>query len=332
MKIQLKPAFQKALFCTKPRPPQTFAGPLSFMRLPYSKDLSCVEVAISGVPFDNATTNRPGSRFGPRSIREASTQLGELNPYPWGFNPSEILKVVDYGDCYLDIWDPKTIKEDIVSHATKILSHGCKMLTFGGDHYITYPLLIAHAEKYGKPLSLIHFDAHCDTWTDEGVEDQMNHGTMFYKAVKEGLIDPGTSIQIGLRTFNEINLGFNILDADWVQYNGPERVISRILEIVKNNNAYLTFDIDCLDPSFAPGTGTPVCGGLSTYQALKIIRGLSKLSIVGMDVVEVAPAYDHAEITSLAASHIACDLLCLLAYQKSQLEFYPGSAGYSSIG
>jgi len=168
-------------------PIQTFSGPLSFMRLPYSKDLRDVEVAVSGIPFDNATTNRPGARFGPRGIREASTQL-ELKSYPWGFNPSDIISVIDYGDCCLDVWDPKTIKTSIISYARNIIKNNTKMLTFGGDHYITYPLLIAHAEKYGK-LSLIHFDAHCDTWKDDNVEDQMNHGTMFYKAVKEGLID-----------------------------------------------------------------------------------------------------------------------------------------------
>jgi len=310
---------------------QTFSGPLSFMRLPYTKELKGVDVAISGVPFDNATTNRPGARFGPRGIREASTQLAELLPYPWGFNINDHLNVVDYGDCFLDVWDPKKIKNEIITHAKEIIKHDTKMLTFGGDHYITYPLLIAHVEKYGKPLSIIHFDAHTDTWQDEGVPDQMNHGTMFYKAVKEGLIDPKKSVQIGIRTFNEDTMGFNIFGADWVHENGTDRLISKIYEIIGQNEAYLTFDIDCLDPSYAPGTGTPVCGGLNTPQALKIIRALTRVNLVGMDVVEVAPAYDHAEITSLAAAHIACDLLCVLAHQKKTdfHSFHP--LGYSSF-
>jgi agmatinase len=310
---------------------QTFSGPLSFMRFPYSHDLTGVEVAISGVPFDNATTNRPGSRFGPRGIREASTQLAELNPYPWGFNVSDHLNVIDYGDCFLDVWDPKGVKNKIINHAKEIIKHDTKMLTFGGDHYITYPLLVAHVEKYGKPLSVIHFDAHTDTWPDEGIPDQMNHGTMFYKAVKEGLINPKKSIQIGIRTFNEDTLGFNIFGADWIHENGTDKIISKIYEIIGHNEAYLTFDIDCLDPAYAPGTGTPVCGGLSTQQALKIIRSLTRVHLIGMDIVEVAPAYDHAEITSLAAAHIGCDLLSVLAHQN-KIDFHSfHPLGYSSF-
>jgi agmatinase len=318
--------------CYIHQPVQTFSGPLSFMRLPYTKDLKGVDVAVSGVPFDNATTNRPGARFGPRGIREASTQLAELLPYPWGFDINEYMKTVDYGDCWLDVWDPKTIKNTITEHAKEIIKHDTKMLTFGGDHYITYPLLIAHVEKYGKPLSLIHFDAHTDTWQDGGVPDeQMNHGTMFYKAVKEGLIDPEKSIQIGIRTFNQDTLGFNIYGADWIHDNGTDKLISKIYEIIGQNEAYLTFDIDCLDPAYAPGTGTPVCGGLTTHQALKIIRSLTRVNIVGMDVVEVAPAYDQSEITSLAAAHIACDLLCVLAHQK-KMEFHAfHPLGYASF-
>jgi agmatinase len=189
------------------------------------------------------------------------------------------------------------------------------MLTFGGDHYVTYPLLIAHAEKYGAPLSLIHFDAHCDTWPDDTPES-LNHGTMFYKAVRDGLVDPRRSVQVGIRTWNDDWLGMHVLTAPWVHEHGIAATLARIREVVGGHPAYLTFDIDCLDPAFAPGTGTPVAGGLASAQALAIVRALGEVNLIGMDVVEVAPAYDHGEITALAAAHLACDFLCLMRNRK----------------
>lgn len=250
----------------------TYAGVLSFMRRNYSRVLDGIDVAISGVPLDLATTYRSGARLGPAAIRAASVQLAELNPYPWGFNPFDDLAAVDYGDCWFDAHNPLSIKPAIVEHARAILRSGAKMLTLGGDHYITYPLLVAHAERYGQPLSLIHFDAHCDTWADDD-PDSLNHGTMFYKAVKEGLIDPATSVQVGIRTWNDDFLGIERLDAAWVHDQGARAAVERIVAIVGARPAYLTFDIDCLDPAFAPGTGTPVAGGLSSAQALAIVRG-----------------------------------------------------------
>ena len=180
----------------------TYAGALSFMRRKYTRDLDGVDVVVSGVPLDLATTFRPGARLGPAAVRAASVQLAELNLFPWGFDPFDDLAVIDYGDCWFDAHQPWTIRETIVEHARHIINNSnAKMLTLGGDHYITYPLLQAHAEKYGKPLSLLHFDAHCDTWPDDA-EDSLNHGTMFYKAIKNGLIDPKTSAQVGIRTWN----------------------------------------------------------------------------------------------------------------------------------
>ncbi|WP_116140368.1 agmatinase [Trinickia diaoshuihuensis] len=293
----------------------TYAGVLSFMRRRYTRELDGVDVAISGIPLDLATTFRAGARFGPAAIRAASVQLAELKPYPWGFDPFDDLAVVDYGDCWLDAHNPLTIKPAIVEHARTILRSGTKMLTFGGDHFITYPLLIAHAERYGAPLSLIHFDAHCDTWPDE-TPDSLNHGTMFYKAVKDGLIDPARSVQIGIRTWNDDFMGMHVIDAGWIHEHGTRAAVERIGAVVGERAAYLTFDIDCLDPAFAPGTGTPVAGGLSSAQALAIVRAMSRFDIVGADVVEVAPAYDHADITSIAAAHVACDLLCLWRQRK----------------
>lgn len=289
----------------------TYAGVLSFMRRQYTKNLEGVDVAVSGVPLDLATTFRSGARMGPAAVRAASVQMNELI-HPWGFGPCDRLSVIDYGDCWLDSHNPHTIFSSIYQHAQTILASNAKMLTLGGDHYITYPLLKAHAEKFGAPLSLIHFDAHCDTWADDE-PNSLNHGTMFYKAIKEGLIDPKTSVQIGIRTWNEDFMGVNILGADWVHEHGTAAVAQKVHDIIGKRPTYLTFDIDCLDPAFAPGTGTPVAGGLSSAQALAILRKFVGLNIIGMDVVEVAPAYDHSEITALSAAQIAAEMLCVIS-------------------
>ncbi len=294
----------------------TFAGVLSFMRRNYSKDLTGAELVISGIPLDLAVSYRSGARLGPQAIRLASAEVASLKPYPWGFDPFENLAVIDFGDCYLDVHNPMTIHDAIVDHARHILKSDARMLTFGGDHYITYPLLKAHVEKIGEPLALIHFDAHSDTWADDK-SSSLNHGSMFYKAVNDGLIDPKRSVQIGIRTWNDDFMGIHVLDAAWVHRYGSDAVIAEVERVVGNHPAYFTFDIDCLDPAFAPGTGTPVCGGLSTAQALAIIRGLTELNLIGMDIVEVAPAYDQSQITALAAAHIACDLICLFAKRKT---------------
>jgi agmatinase len=296
-------------------PEHTYSGVLSFMRRKYTRDLAGADVVVSGVPLDIATTFRPGARLGPAAIRAASVQLAELKLFPWGFDPFEDLAVIDYGDCWFDAHNPLTIPASIVEHARTILSSGARMLTFGGDHFITYPLLKAHAEKSGGPLSLIHFDAHCDTWSDENA-DSLNHGTMFYKAVNEGLIDPKHSVQIGIRTWNDDFMGMNVIDAPWVHDHGPKAVLERIQDVVGDRRAYLTFDIDCLDPAFAPGTGTPVAGGLSSAQALQIVRGMEPFNLIGMDVVEVAPPYDQSEITAIAAAHVAADLLAVMRNRK----------------
>lgn len=288
----------------------TYGGALSFLRRRYSRDLEGIDIAVSGVPFDMATSNRAGARGGPRAIRAASTGLAELDAYPWGFDPFDTLAVVDYGDCFMDWAYPGDAVVRIEAHAAEILATNTMMVTFGGDHFVTYPLLRAHADKHG-PLSLIHFDAHCDTWPDE--EGRLDHGSMFLRAANEGIIDPARSVQIGIRTMNDDDHGFTILGAPWVHREGIGAVLDVIDEVVGDNKAYLTFDIDCLDPAFAPGTGTPVSGGLSSAQALDAIRGMEPFNIVGMDVVEVAPAYDVSEITAYAAAHIAHDFICVQA-------------------
>jgi len=294
-------------------PEMTYGGALSFLRRKYTRDIRDADIVVSGVPFDNATSNRPGARLGPRSVRAASVGLAELLAYPFGFDPFDHVGVVDYGDCFVDFGRPDGVVERIESHARHILAQDCLMVTLGGDHFVTYPLLKAHAEKFG-PLSLIHFDAHCDTWDDDGV--RFDHGSMFLRALREGLIDPARSVQIGIRTHADNDRGFTVLGAPWVHREGIPAVIDVIAEVVGDNKAYLTFDIDCLDPAFAPGTGTPVAGGLSTAQALEAIRALVDFDIIGMDLVEVSPPYDVSEITAIAAATIAHDFICVQAMKK----------------
>ena len=297
------------LYGTRAEP--SFSGALSFLRRNYSRDLEGVDVVVTGVPFDTATTNRSGTRLGPRAIRAASATMAWERPYGMEFDPLDKLAVIDYGDCLFDWGYPDKVPDEIEAHASSIIDKGPALLTLGGDHFITYPLLKAHEKKHGGPLSLLHFDAHSDTWADE--DGRIDHGTMFYHAAKQGIVDPATSVQVGLRTHNPDTMGFNVLDGPWVQQNGVDAVVAEVKKKIGDKPVYVTFDIDCLDPSYAPGTGTPVCGGLTTYQAMAILRGLRGLNIIGADVVEVAPAYDVSEITALAGSHIAIEMLCLYA-------------------
>jgi len=298
-----------SLYGTTPEP--TYAGITSFMRRKYTRDLSGVDVAVTGIPLDTATTNRPGARFGPRGIRNASSIMAWEKPYGMEFDPFDRLAVADVGDCLFDFGKPESVPDAIEAHAWNIINEGPGLLSLGGDHFIAYPLLKAHARKYGAPLSLLHFDAHSDTWADEN--DRIDHGTMFYWAARYGIVDPATSVQIGLRTSNPDTMGFNVLDAPWVHEHGIGAVIAQTRKLLGDRPVYVSFDIDCLDPSYAPGTGTPVCGGLTSHQAMAILRGLKGINVVGMDVVEVAPAYDVGEITALAASHLAMEMLYLYA-------------------
>tara|TARA_R110002124_G_scaffold48148_22_gene142500 strand:+ start:3087 stop:4061 length:975 start_codon:yes stop_codon:yes gene_type:complete len=292
----------------------TYGGALSFLRRKYTRDLAGVDVAISGVPYDCAVTYRSGCRLGPRAIRQASVQLAELDAFPFGFSLYDNLSIADWGDCHLDPHHPETIAQTIQDHAAAILATDTKMVTLGGDHFIAYPLIKAHAEKHG-PITLIQFDAHCDTW-DDGDGSGIDHGTMFGRAAAEGIIDVSKSTQIGLRTYNDTDAGFEILTAPWVHRNGIDAALEIIKERAGDSPVYISWDVDGFDPAFAPGTGTPVVGGLATWQGLELMRGLGDLNLVGLDVVEVSPAYDVSEITAIAAATVAHDFLCLLAQKK----------------
>ena len=291
-----------------------FAGATSFLRRRYTKDLAGVDLAVTGIPFDQAVTNRPGTRLGPRAIREASTLQPFDLPYGWGFDPLGDFTIVDYGDMAFDYARTSAFPAALTAHIEGILSGGAASLCLGGDHSISLPIIRAYAAKFGK-LSLIQFDAHTDTWADDDAA-RIDHGTIFYKAVKEGLIDPATSVQIGIRTDNPDTLGIHIIDARAVHESTPAQVAERIRGIVGDTRAYLTFDIDCLDPAYAPGTGTPVWGGLTSAQAAAILRDIAGVNLVGGDIVEVSPPFDHTGITAVAGAHVAYEILCLWCWTR----------------
>ena len=291
----------------------TFGGALSFLRRAYTKNLTGVDVAVTGIPFDQAVTNRPGTRLGPRAIREASTLQAFDAPYGWGYDAMSELAIVDYGDVAFDYAKIQDFPDAVTDHIRTILAADVPSIVLGGDHYITFPILKAYAEKYG-PLSLVQFDAHTDTWPDDDME-RIDHGTMFYKAVKMGLIEPSRSVQVGIRTSNSDPLGVNIIDAREVYEAGPAATAKKIKTIIGDHPAYVSFDIDGLDPAFAPGTGTPVWGGLTSVQASIILRDLAGINMVGGDVVEVSPPYDTSGATAVAGAHVATDLISLWGWR-----------------
>ncbi|MDQ2091275.1 agmatinase [Marimonas arenosa] len=292
----------------------TFGGATSFLRRRYTKDLTGVDIAVTGIPFDQAVTNRPGTRLGPRQIREMSALLAPDPPYGWGYSPLEEFDIVDYGDMAFDYANIPAFPDTVTAHIRSILDAGAGSVTLGGDHYISFPILKAYAEKFG-PISLIQVDAHTDTWADDNM-DRVDHGTMFYKAVKTGIVDPKTSVQIGIRTVNDDTLGVNIIDAREVHETGPQAAAAKAREIVGDRPVYLSFDIDGLDPAFAPGTGTPVWGGLTSGQAAILLRDLAGINLVGGDVVEVSPPFDPSGTTAVAGAHVAMEIICLWGWTR----------------
>lgn len=287
----------------------TFGGAVSFLRRSYTKDLTGVDLAVTGVAFDQTVTNRPGARFGPRAIREASALQAFDPPYGWGFDPLSSHTIVDYGDLAYDYGHIDRFPDALTQHVQTILEQGAGTLVLGGDHYITLPILRAHAKAFG-PMAVIQFDAHSDLWPDDDLS-RLDHGTMMYKAVKTGLVDAAHSIQIGIRTECEDYLGFEVIDTFALHANGPRAALERIRARVGNRPCYVTFDIDALDPAFAPGTGTPVWNGMTPNQAAVILRGLEGIDLKGADVVEVAPPYDTTGCTAVMGAHVATELMCL---------------------
>jgi agmatinase len=289
----------------------TFATRPSFLGL--ERASTDAAICIAGVPFDLGTSNRPGARFGPAAIRQASRMLVD-GDHPASWADVEALDIADIGDFGIAHGDIQGSLAKIESQASP-LSH---LVALGGDHTITIALLRALARRKG-PLGLVHFDGHVDTWP-ESFGLVWGHGSPFYHAIEEGLVDPHRMIQIGIRSplhravFDwTIGKGVTIVTAEDVHENGPKSIAERIVSVVGSGPAYLSFDVDALDPAFAPGTGTPEVGGLATWQVRAILRRLAGIGFAGMDVVEVSPPYDVAEITALAAATIAWDYIALLA-------------------
>jgi agmatinase len=300
-----------------------FAGPATFARLPRLSEVGKAEVAVVGVPFDAGVSYRPGARFGPAAVREASRLLRPYHP-ALDVSPFERVQVADAGDIACNPFDIGEAIETIDAAASELLAGGAKPVTIGGDHTIALPLLRAVSRVHG-PVALLHFDAHLDTW-DTYFGAAYTHGTPFRRAVEEGLLDTEALSHVGIRgplygrrdLEEDRRLGFGILTARDVLRRGVDEVIDVLRQRVGDRPLYVSIDIDVLDPAHAPGTGTPEAGGLTSRELLEILRGLEGCDLVGADVVEVAPAYDHAEITSIAASHVAYDLVSLLALREKQ--------------
>lgn len=298
-----------------------FSGIKTFMKIPFVTNMEQVDIAIVGIPFDSCATYRVGSRFGPSAIRDISSLVKPYNP-ELGVNIFDYCSCVDFGDVRTVPGYPEDSMTLIEQDMSQLFKAGVLPIAMGGDHSVTLAELRACYKTHGK-VALIHFDSHYDTW-EEYFGKKYNHGTPFRMAANEGIIDTSKSIQVGIRggLYNKTDtdmspdLGFKVLTATACHKMGMEAVVTEIKSRVGSSKAFLTFDIDFLDPAFAPGTGTPEIGGFSTAQALEIIRGLKELNIVGYDVVEVAPAYDSANITAFAAANFISEFMAHLAYKR----------------
>ena len=300
-----------------------FAGPSTFARLPELRDVSRCDIAILGIPFDAGTSYRPGARFGPQSIRQASRHLRTQYHPSYDTEPFVEQQVADAGDISCNPFNIEEAVGQIQIAATEMLGKVDSIISLGGDHTIALPLLRAVNHFHG-PVALVHFDAHLDTW-DTYFGAPYTHGTPFRRAAEEKLFLDHASMHVGIRgplysrddLDNDEELGFKVVHCDEFQKEGLDHVASRIKERVGDNPMYLSIDIDVLDPAHAPGTGTPEIAGISSRELLGVLREFDGLNIISADVVEVSPAYDHAELTSLAAATIVYEIINLLARSSS---------------
>jgi agmatinase len=300
-----------------------FAGFATFARLPRIDQVEHADVAVVGVPFDSGVSYRPGARFGPAALREASRLL---RPYHPGLDVSPFaqMQVVDAGDIAANPFNIGEAIETVQAEAEALTAKGTRLVTIGGDHTIALPLLRAAAQQHG-PVALLHFDAHLDTW-DTYFGEPYTHGTPFRRASEEGILDTSALSHVGTRgplygkrdLAEDRRLGFGIVTSGDVLRRGVGETVDALRERIGDRPLYISIDIDVLDPAHAPGTGTPEAGGLTSRELLEILRGLRDLNLIGGDVVELAPAYDHAEITAVAAAHVAYDLVSLLSLEKSE--------------
>ncbi len=299
-----------------------YAGPDTFARLPTLEYVGRADVAVVGVPFDSGVSYRPGARFGPAAVRAGSKML---RPYHPGLDvePWNVMQVADAGDLAVNPFSIAEAIAAIESGSRAVLERATHTVAIGGDHTIALPLIRATAARHG-PLALLHFDAHLDTW-DTYFGEPYTHGTPFRRAVEEGLLDPGCSVHVGTRSplyarsdlSDDAGLGFTTISAWDVATSGIGPVVERVRTRIGDRPVYLSIDIDVLDPAHAPGTGTPEPGGLTSRELQMMLRSLDGMDVVGADVVEVAPAYDHAELTALAAANLVYEILALLARKRS---------------
>ncbi|WP_101848050.1 agmatinase [Zhihengliuella sp. ISTPL4] len=295
-----------------------YSGIATFARLPRIEDVPRADIAVVGIPFDSGVSYRPGTRFGPSHVRESSRLLRPYNPAQ-DVSPFQLAQVVDAGDIPVNPFDLTEAVSEVERAALALGEQVQRLVTIGGDHTVALPLLRAVAAKHG-PVAVLHFDAHLDTW-DTYFGAPITHGTPFRRASEEGLIDLTASCHVGTRgplyskqdLEDDERLGFSIVSSEYIEEHGVEAAIDRILTRIGDKPLYVSIDIDVLDPAHAPGTGTPEAGGLTSRELLRILRALRDRDIVGADVVEVSPAYDHAQMTGIAASHVVYELVTLLA-------------------
>jgi len=295
-----------------------FSGLATFARLPRLDEVTRAEIAVVGIPFDAGASYRPGARFGPAHIRESSRLLRPYNPSQ-DASPFVLAQVVDAGDIAVNPFNIELAVKQIEEGVDELLEAGMRLVTLGGDHTIAYPILKALHKKHG-PITVIHFDAHLDTW-DTYFGAPLTHGTPFRRASEDGFIDLESCLHVGIRgplyastdLSDDKKLGFEVLTSIDMDKLGVEGVIKRMLSRVGSKPVYISIDVDVLDPAFAPGTGTPEMGGLSSREMLALLRSLETVKVIGADIVEVSPQYDNAQITGIAAAHMAYELITLMA-------------------
>lgn len=299
-----------------------YAGLATYAKLPMLHEVGSADIAIMGVPFDTGVSFRPGARFGPTHVREASRLIRPYNPAQQA-SPFALVQVVDAGDVTANPFNITEAVDQIEQAALDLGERVQRIVTIGGDHTIALPLLRAAHKQHG-PVTVLHFDAHLDTW-DTYFGAPTTHGTPFRRASEEGLIDLESSMHFGTRgpLYSEQDLaddkmlGFSVITSEFVEEHGIAAAIDRMRARIGQKPLYISIDIDVLDPSHAPGTGTPEAGGLTSRELLRALRGIADLNIIGADVVEVAPAYDHAQITAVAASHVVYELVTAMARKLS---------------
>jgi guanidinopropionase len=295
-----------------------FTGIATFMRAPFAEDLRQLDIGLAGIPFDGGVTNRAGARHGPREVRNQSSMMRKINQSS-GIAPFDLCRIADVGDAWVaKPFELEGALREIESFYRRLHDHGVAPISVGGDHSVTLPVLRGIARD--RPVGLVQFDAHCDTG-DDYLGSKFHHGAPFRRAVEEGLLDPKRTIQIGIRGGTVLpdlwrfsyESGMRVVTMDELADLGTARVIEEARRVVGDGPTYITFDVDGLDPAFAPGTGTPEVGGFSTFDAMRMIRGLRGLHLVGGDVVEISPPFDPSGTTSLVGAAMMFEILCVVA-------------------